>query len=309
MNGVAHNPVMLTAAIEGLAVEPDGFYLDCTFGRGGHSQAILQRMNATGKLLAIDKDATAVTEARTLLDDSRFKIEHSSFSNLYQLVEQCEWMGKVSGVLMDLGVSSPQLDVAERGFSFLREGALDMRMNTATGETAADWLAKAVETDIVRVLKVYGEERFARRIARSIVQSRVLNPIVTTGQLARLVQQAIPVPDRHKHPATRTFQAIRIHINQELDELEQGLAQVVQVLKPGGRLVVIAFHSLEDRIVKRFIRKEARGGVIPKSLPMAAPAFEPRLKRIGKAQRASEDEVTQNPRARSAILRVAQRLG
>lgn len=303
-----HIPVLLTQAIEGLAVEPEGIYLDCTFGRGGHSQAILQQLSTNGKLLAIDQDPTAIIEAQALCEDSRFKIEHTRFSDLYQLVERHEWVGEISGILMDLGVSSPQLDIAERGFSFLHEGALDMRMNTTTGETAAEWLSYAAETDIVRVLKVYGEERFARRIARHIVQNRERTPIITTSQLARIVQEAIPVPDRHKHPATRTFQAIRIYINRELEELEQGLAQIVRVLKPRGRLVVIAFHSLEDRIVKRFIRDQARGGVIPKSLPMAPPIFEPRLKKVGKALRASEYEVAQNPRARSAILRVAQRL-
>lgn len=301
-------PVMLLPALEGLAIEPDGIYLDCTFGRGGHSRAILEQIGENGRLLAIDKDPAAVIDAQQLLKDSRFEIEHGSFTQLHEWVERRGWVGKVNGVLMDLGVSSPQLDVATRGFSFLREGSLDMRMNTSTGITAAEWLAEASEGEIVRVLKVYGEERFARRIARSILETRAENSIVTTRQLAALVQQAIPVHEKHKHPATRTFQAIRIHINQELSELEQGLEQVVQVLKPAGHMVVIAFHSLEDRIVKRFIRDEARGPVIPKSLPMAAPGFEPRLRRMGKALRASEQEVARNPRARSAILRVAQRL-
>ncbi len=249
---------MLAEALEGLAVRPDGFYVDCTFGRGGHSRAILRRLGSSGRLLALDKDPAALVsvEAKMLLKEPRFTLAHGSFAGLAGQVAHRAMLGKVSGVLMDLGVSSPQLDEAERGFSFLRDGPLDMRMDTSQGPTAAQWLEQIEEDELVRVLKMYGEERFARRIARAIVAAR---PVETTRQLAALVEKAVPVKEKHKHPATRSFQAIRIAVNHELDELEQGLAQAMEVLAPGGRLVVISFHSLEDRIVKHFIRRAGTG--------------------------------------------------
>lgn len=271
---------------------------------------ILQQLDKHGRLLAFDKDREAVDsgDAQHLRKDERFEIEYGAFTKLEESVRQRGWCGRVSGVLMDLGVSSPQLDQALRGFSFLKDGPLDMRMDTRTGVSAAEWLALVPEQELIRVLKDYGEERFARRIARAVVERRTKNPIETTRQLAELIERAVPLREKHKHPATRSFQAIRIEINRELEELKEGLMQAVNVLKPSGRLVLITFHSLEDRIVKRFIRAESKGGDFPAGLPVTASVYRPRLKKIGKAQRPTEEEIKANPRARSAVLRVAERL-
>ena len=296
-----HLPVMLTEALEALAVRPDGFYVDCTFGRGGHSEAILRQLGKSGQVLAMDKDLAALdsAEAKTLLEDSRFALVHASFAGLRQQAQRLGMDGKVDGVLMDLGVSSPQLDQAERGFSFLRDGPLDMRMDASQGQTAAEWLAVVEEKELVRVLKTYGEERFARRIARAIVEAR---PIASTRQLAGLIEKVVPLREKHKHPATRSFQAIRIAINRELDELEEGLKKAVDALAPNGRLVVISFHSLEDRIVKHFIREQERGKPVSSRLPLLS-EHQPTLRAVGKAKMPSEEEVRLNARSRSAVPR------
>ncbi|MEN8260956.1 MAG: 16S rRNA (cytosine(1402)-N(4))-methyltransferase RsmH, partial [Pseudomonadota bacterium] len=267
-------------------------------------------LGPAGRLLAFDKDIDAVdcAGALALRRDPRFEIKHGSFAGLEQAALSRGWSGRVAGILMDLGVSSPQLDEPGRGFSFLKDGPLDMRMDTRSGSSAAEWLASVSEHELFRVLKVYGEERFARRIARAVVARRVLAPLVTTRQLAEVIERAVPVKERNRHPATRSFQAIRIAINGELDDLKLGLEQAVNVLTSGGRLVVIAFHSLEDRIVKRFMRSESRGEVFPPDMPVMGSACHPRLKRIGKAQRSGDAEIRRNPRARSAVLRVAERL-
>lgn len=301
---------MLREAVDGLAPAPDGCLVDGTFGRGGHARAVLDRLDGRGRLLALDKDPQAVAspEAVALRDDPRFALEHGSFARLGEFVERCGWTGRVSGVLLDLGVSSPQLDEAGRGFSFLRDGPLDMRMDTSQGPDAAEWLAGATETELARVFRDYGEERHARRVARALVARRAIRPFLTTGDLAEVIAKAVPGREPGKHPATRCFQAIRIAINRELEELETGLRQAVDILAPGGRLVVIAFHSLEDRIVKRYLRDEERGGgPVDVRLPLL-PERTGRLKRIGKAILPGAVEVAGNPRARSAVLRVAERL-
>jgi 16S rRNA (cytosine1402-N4)-methyltransferase len=305
----AHLPVMLVEVLAGLSIDPDGFYVDCTFGRGGHSRGILERLGPKGRLLALDKDQAAVCseEARKLAQDARFRIEHGSYAELQDRLERHHAVGKVWGIVMDLGVSSPQLDEAERGFSFMRDGMLDMRMDVSRGVTAAEWLSSVAEGELARILRVYGEERYARRIARAIVEAREQGPIVTTRQLAELIERAVPSREKNKHPATRSFQAIRIAVNAELEQLEEALPQAVEALKPGGRLAVISFHSLEDRIVKRFMRDEERGRTSPPNLPLVVERA-PRLKRIGKAQVPSEAEIGANPRARSAVLRVAERV-
>ena len=253
-----------------MAIKKDGIYLDCTFGRGGHSQGILNLLGQDGQLLAFDRDSDAINSdyAQAMLTDQRFKLKHSCFSELESIVKNANLAGKVDGILLDLGVSSPQLDNPERGFSFLRDGPLDMRMDGNAGVSAEQWLASVDEKDLVKVLFDYGEERFARRIARAIVEKRAQSPITTTRQLAELIEDAVPVREKHKHPATRTFQAIRIEINRELDELKAVLQQSARVLRPGGRLVVISFHSLEDRIVKRFIRDESGAKYNPGRLPI-----------------------------------------
>ena len=296
-----------------LEIKPDGIYVDGTFGRGGHAGAIFDRLGKKGRLLAIDKDPQAIAVAKKQFgEDARFKIKRGSFSQLGQLVQKSGWLqaGGVNGVLLDLGVSSPQLDDPNRGFSFRQDGDLDMRMDPDAGQSAADWLAKADEYDIRKVLFEYGEERFAKRIVRSIVKSREEAPIHTTGQLAALIREAIPAKyhEKGKDPATRSFQAIRIYINDELNDVKTCLPQALDVLSPGGRLAVISFHSLEDRIVKRFMRDEARGDEFPPDLPVPQSALTPRIKLVGKPIRASEQEVAENPRARSAVLRVAERL-
>ena len=307
-----HLPVMLAEVIQALAIKGNGIYLDCTFGRGGHSREILQQLGAAGRLLALDQDLDAINSsyAGVLSKDPRFELIHARFSELGKIAEIKGLEGKIDGVLLDLGVSSPQLDNPERGFSFLKDGPLDMRMDANAGISAAQWLEQVSEEDLVRVLFKYGEERFARRIARAIIQRRSEASILTTRQLAELIENAVPVREKHKHPATRSFQAIRIEINRELGELEVVLNQAVQILKPGGRLVVIAFHSLEDRIVKRFIRDESRGKYRPGKLPVQEKDIDHgRLKKMGKALRSGRLEREQNPRSRSAVLRIAEKAG
>lgn len=304
-----HQPVLLAEVLTGLSIKPDGIYVDGTFGRGGHAGAILAVLGPEGRLLAMDRDPQAIRSAEQQFgDDPRFEIEQGAFTMLSNMIAQRQLQGRVNGLLLDLGVSSPQLDDASRGFSFSEDGPLDMRMDPASGISAAKWLETASESEISRVLKTFGEERFSRRIARSIVATRQETPLQTTRQLAGLVAAAVPMREKNKHPATRSFQAIRIFINSELDEIAAVLDQVIEVLAPQGRLAVISFHSLEDRIVKRFIRDEYRGEQAPPEFPLAGMDYVPRLKPVGKAIRASEAELNDNPRARSAVLRVAERL-
>ncbi|MCR6650623.1 MAG: 16S rRNA (cytosine(1402)-N(4))-methyltransferase RsmH [Cellvibrionaceae bacterium] len=301
--------VLLKESVEALVHDSAGFYIDGTFGRGGHSRAILQRLGEEGRLLAFDKDPQAIAAGRELEGvDTRFAIVHESFSVLADEVERRGVAGRVAGILLDLGVSSPQLDQAERGFSFMQDGPLDMRMDTSRGMSAADWVNSAKEEEIARVLFEYGEERFSRRMARAIVARRQQTPFTRTRELAEVITAANPKWQRDKHPATRAFQAIRIEVNNELRDLEQALATAVAVLQPGGRLVVISFHSLEDRIVKRFVKQEARGQVFPKWLPVTQDQIAHSLRIIGKTVKASEEELQLNIRSRSAIMRVAEKL-
>lgn len=292
-----------------LNIRSSGVYVDATFGRGGHATAILQRLDENGRLLALDRDPEAVAAARQrFAAEPRFTIEHAAFADLYAIVETQGLAGRVDGLLLDLGVSSPQLDEAGRGFSFRLDGPLDMRMDPTTGISVAEWLAQAAEGDIADVLRDYGEERYARRIARAIVAARRQVPIETTAQLAAVIRAANPAWEKGKDPATRSFQALRIHINRELEQLEQCLARVVDILAVGGRLAVISFHSLEDRLVKRFMRRESQGQALPRGLPVTGRQQGIRLRRIGAAQRASAREIDENPRSRSAVLRVAEKL-
>ncbi|MGJ8690269.1 MAG: 16S rRNA (cytosine(1402)-N(4))-methyltransferase RsmH [Gammaproteobacteria bacterium] len=305
----SHETVMLAPAVEALIGDKSGFYVDGTFGRGGHSKLILSTLNADGHLLGIDKDPEAIATAQQEFGtDSRFEIAQGSFAMLAELVEAAGKAGKVDGILLDLGVSSPQLNEAQRGFSFMQDGPLDMRMNPDEGQSAAQWVAEAEEQEIADVIYRYGEERFSRRMARAIVEYRKETPITTTLQLAEIVKQANPAWEKHKHPATRAFQAIRIHINRELEDLQSVLTQALEVLGVGGRLVVISFHSLEDRIVKQFIAKEARGDDFPPGVPVQFADLNPRLKKIGKAVKADTDEVAGNQRSRSAIMRIAEKI-
>lgn len=304
-----HRPVLLEEALAGLAVQEDGIYVDATFGRGGHSAAILERLGPEGRLIALDQDPQAQAVAsRRFGDEPRFQFLRGSFADLSALLEGCGVVGQVRGLLLDLGVSSPQLDDATRGFSFMNDGPLDMRMDPDRGESAAQWLAHAGEAEIAKVLRELGEERFARRIARRLVEAREEAPVERTGRLAELISEAVPRHERHKHPATRSFQAIRLHVNQELESLDACLAQIPRVLASGGRLAVISFHSLEDRRVKRFIRRQVEGEPVPRDLPVRDLPPGRTLRHIGKAQRAGEAELAVNPRARSAVLRVAERL-
>jgi 16S rRNA (cytosine1402-N4)-methyltransferase len=304
-----HETVLLEAAVAALLVSDTGFYVDGTFGRGGHSRRILQRLQPQGRLLAIDKDPEAIRVARGELGtDERFEVVQGSFSRLAELVAAAGMTGAVSGVLLDLGVSSPQLDEAQRGFSFSQDGPLDMRMNPEEGQSAAQWLASASEEEIADVIYRYGEERFSRRMARAVVEQRKLQPITTTLQLAEIIKQANPAWEKHKHPATRAFQGIRIHINRELEDLQSVLKQALDVLCIGGRLVVISFHSLEDRIVKQFISEQAKGDDYPVGVPVQYVDLNPRMKKIGKPVKADDEEVNLNPRSRSAIMRVAEKI-
>jgi len=303
-----HQTVLLREAVEALVTHPDGFYVDGTFGRGGHSRYLLECLNEDGRVLAVDKDQAAQAAAQQLIgSEPRFAFFHGSFA---QLPHQLRRMGidAVDGILLDLGVSSPQLDDGERGFSFMHDGPLDMRMDTSCGETAAEWLSHADLQDITAVLKDYGEERFARRIASAIIATRETSPIETTGQLARVVSEANPRWERHKHPATRSFQAIRIKVNREIEDLQQLLSGALDMLRVGGRLVVISFHSLEDRLVKRYMRDMARGDALPRGVPVTDGALNRRMRLVGKAIKASDKEVADNVRARSAVMRVAEKI-
>jgi 16S rRNA (cytosine1402-N4)-methyltransferase len=304
----AHVPVLAREVVAALAIQPDGTYVDGTFGRGGHSRLILQGLSPRGRLIALDRDPAAI-EAGKGLADSRLTLARAPFSDLARVLDGLG-VDRVDGILLDLGVSSPQVDEAVRGFSFRLDGPLDMRMDPQSGISAAAWIAAADENDMMEVFRRYGEERFARQIAHAIAQARKTTPILATGQLAQIVAGAVRRREPGQHPATRTFQAIRIHLNRELEELEAVLPLCVQRLKPGGRLAVISFHSLEDRIVKRFMRDEERGPELPRGLPVRAVDIpQGRLQRVGKALRAGEAEVASNPRARSAVLRVALRTG
>jgi 16S rRNA (cytosine1402-N4)-methyltransferase len=305
-----HVSVLLQESVDALAISADGIYLDATFGRGGHTRAILAKLSATGRVIALDRDPTAIAAAQSLLADPRFQIIHTPFSQLGEVLAEQQLLGQLDGILFDLGVSSPQLDDAERGFSFMREGPLDMRMDTSRGPTAADFLNSASADEIAFVLREYGEERFAWRIAQAVVAQRAEQPLRTTRELAELISKAVPFKDKHKHPATRSFQGIRIHINGELDEIEQALEAAVAGLKPSGRLVVISFHSLEDRLVKRFMRGKSQAKALPKGMPLRNDQIErsETLQLIGKAIMPSAAEIQANPRCRSSVLRIAARL-
>lgn len=304
-----HLPVLLNEVITQLAIKPTGIYVDATFGRGGHAQAILNRLGPTGALMAMDKDPEAIAYACQLFaGESRFKIRQGSFSDLKSFLMDEGCYGKVDGILMDLGVSSPQLDDAERGFSFIREGKLDMRMDISQGMDAATWLANISETHLAKVLWEFGEERFSRRIAKAIVNARLEKPILTTTQLADIIAKAHPKWEKGKNPATRSFQAIRIAINHELEDLVTGLQQSFDSLKTEGRLLVISFHSLEDRIVKHFIQDHESGERFPAKLPIKQTQVQPKMKRVGSAIKPSAQEIAENPRSRSAVLRIAEKL-
>ncbi|MFW0699561.1 16S rRNA (cytosine(1402)-N(4))-methyltransferase RsmH [Pantoea sp.] len=304
-----HTTVLLDEAVNGLNIREDGIYIDGTFGRGGHSRLILSQLGEKGKLIAIDRDPQAIAAAAEITDP-RFSIIHGPFSALAEYVSERELVGKIDGILLDLGVSSPQLDDAERGFSFMRDGPLDMRMDPSRGHSAAEWLLHAEEADIAFVLKTYGEERFAKRIARAIVERNREQPMTRTRELAEVISIAMPVKDKFKHPATRSFQAIRIWINSELEEIDIALKGAVEVLAPQGRLSVISFHSLEDRLVKRFMRDQSRGPQVPPGIPMTEHQLRAlggrELKLLGKMS-PGDAEVSENPRARSSVLRIAEK--
>ncbi len=305
-----HISVLLNEAVDGLAIEAEGCFIDCTFGRGGHSTLILSKLNDNGRLIAIDRDPTAIAAAEKFKDDPRFLIEHQGFAALADIVEKHQLTGKVDGILLDLGVSSPQLDEAERGFSFMKDGPLDMRMDTSKGQTAAQWLAVADVEDITWVLRTFGEEKHAWRIANAIVDSREESPLTRTSQLAKLIKNTAPQREIKKHPATRSFQAIRMYINSELEQIEKVLAASLEVLKPGGRLVVISFHSLEDRLVKQFMKKHSQAKKVPRGLPISESELNKgkKLALVGKKLKPSKTEVEQNVRSRSSVLRIAERL-
>ncbi|MCP5205671.1 MAG: 16S rRNA (cytosine(1402)-N(4))-methyltransferase RsmH [Hahellaceae bacterium] len=305
---MSHETVLLEEAADALVTSLDGKYVDGTFGRGGHTRRVLSVLSAEALVLGVDKDPQAIAEAKALeAVDARFQIHHGGFDGLQRYIQQLGWE-RVDGVLLDLGVSSPQLDQAERGFSFMQDGPLDMRMDSSSGMTAAEWLADADEDEIVWVLKEYGEERFAKRMARAVVKARQEAPIETTAQLSKLIAEAHPAWEKGKNPATRAFQAIRIKVNDELGGLQRALTQAVDVLAVGGRLVVISFHSLEDRIVKRFMRDLVKGPVIPRGVPVMHKEVESKYKVIGKAVKPGAAEIDRNPRARSAVMRVIERV-
>lgn len=308
MSGAGHVPVLLGPVLDGLAIRQDGNYVDGTFGRGGHSGAILGRLGSTGRLLAIDRDPAAVASVpEAWSDDPRFELIRGEIAQLETVIEQRELEGRIDGILFDLGVSSPQLDAAERGFSFLRDGPLDMRMDPGSGQSAAEFIATVDEKTLKRVLATYGEERLAGPVARAIVTARERAPITRTSELADVVTTALPRRRDKIHPATKTFQAIRIFVNRELEQLEAALRQSLNVLRKGGRLCVISFHSLEDRIVKRFVREQSREPEQYRGLPSVPAAWQPKLAPVGKPVTADADEIARNPRARSARLRVAER--
>ncbi|CAM3289929.1 16S rRNA (cytosine(1402)-N(4))-methyltransferase [Pseudomonas floridensis] len=310
-SGFTHITVLLEEAVEALALRADGCYMDGTFGRGGHSRLILSRLGPDGRLLGFDKDPQAIATGQTLAaEDGRFVIVQRSFAELGSEAQERGLAGKVSGILLDLGVSSPQLDDPERGFSFMNDGPLDMRMDPTRGVSAAEFIATAPAEEIARVFKEYGEERFAKRMANAVVQRREIQPFERTADLAEVLKVANPAWEKGKNPATRAFQGLRIHVNNELGDLEAGLEAALDALEVGGRLVVISFHSLEDRIVKLFMRKLAKGEAdnMPRNLPIQFKAFEPKIKIHGKAQFASDTETKANPRSRSAVMRVAEKL-
>lgn len=304
-----HTTVLLDEAVNGLNIREDGIYIDGTFGRGGHSRLILSQLGEKGRLIAIDRDPQAIAAAAEITDP-RFSIIHGPFSALADYAAERDLVGKIDGILLDLGVSSPQLDDAERGFSFMRDGPLDMRMDPSRGHSAAEWLLHAEEADIAFVLKTYGEERFSKRIARAIVERNREQPMTRTRELAEVISVAMPVKDKFKHPATRSFQAIRIWINSELEEIDIALKGAVEVLAPQGRLSVISFHSLEDRLVKRFMRDQSRGPQVPAGIPMTEQQLRAlggrELKLLGKMS-PGDAEVSENPRARSSVLRIAEK--
>ena len=311
-NGAGHVPVLTDEALEGLRIEPDGRYVDATYGRGGHSRRLLGRLGPAGRLAAIDRDPEAIADARErFAGDPRFSALRGNFERLGELLatlpDGALWHGATDGLVVDLGVSSPQLDTPGRGFGFSRDGALDMRMDPDGGSSAAEWLAEVGESELAEVLRDFGEERYARRIARAIVEARAAGPLTRTAELAEVVKRAHPRWERHHHPATRTFQAIRIRVNGELDALRALLEQAALLLREGGRLVVISFHSLEDRIVKRALRRPPPDPSVPRHLPPPPAAAHP-WRALGKARRASAAELARNPRARSATLRVAERV-
>jgi 16S rRNA (cytosine1402-N4)-methyltransferase len=305
--GTAHVTVLLEEAVDALAITAGGTYIDATFGRGGHSRRILAALGVGGQLLAMDRDPAAIAAGQAV-NDPRFRLVHGAFG---ELAEAARGAGMVAadGILFDIGVSSPQIDEGERGFSFRHDAPLDMRMDTTQGETAAEWLARADTREITEVIRNYGEERFAFQIAKKVVAARLAQPVVTTGQFAAIVRAAVRTREPGQDAATRSFQALRIHINQELGQLEVALPQALELLKPGGRLVVISFHSLEDRIVKNFMREQSSADVLPKNLPLRADQLpKPKLRLVGKAMKPSAAEIEANPRARSAVLRVAEKL-
>ncbi|MGH8492397.1 MAG: 16S rRNA (cytosine(1402)-N(4))-methyltransferase RsmH [Moraxellaceae bacterium] len=315
MNTFVHQTVLLDEAVvsvlgaHDVAHETAGLYIDATFGRGGHTRHLLAKLGANARVLGFDKDPQAIAAGKLLAaEDARFGIVHESFADILSVLRERGLVGAVDGVLADLGVSSPQLDDAERGFSFMNDGPLDMRMDSSRGKSAAEWIADVAEDELARVMFEFGEERHSRRIARAIVKARAEKPITRTKELAEIVAAAHPAWEKHKHPATRAFQAIRIEINNELGDIQKFLRDALAVLKPGGRLAVISFHSLEDRLVKQFFQKEAKGDDFPPGLPITVDMLKPRLKIIGKAIDPSDAEVAANPRARSARLRVAAKI-
>lgn len=309
MTTLQHLTVLCAETVNAVLGDRSGCYIDATFGRGGHTRLLLEQLAPDARVIGFDKDPEAIAEGNRLAAaDARFSIVHDSFAALGAHVESLGLSGKIAGILADLGVSSPQIDDAERGFSFMNDGPLDMRMDTTRGQSAATWLASVSEADLADVLKTYGEERFARRIARALVAARAQAPITRTKQLADIVAVAHPAWEKHKNPATRSFQAIRIAVNRELGDLEDLLEQSLRALAPGGRLAVISFHSLEDRLVKQFIQREVDGDDFPPGLPVTWQQMNPQLKKVGKAIAPSVEEINANPRARSAHLRVAQRL-
>ena len=305
--GSTHVTVLLDEAVDSLAIKADGIYMDATFGRGGHSRRILSKLNEKGRLVAVDRDLNAIA-AGAEIKDSRFQLVHRAFGEIAEAAAEAG-VQNVDGILFDVGVSSPQIDDGERGFSFRHNAPLDMRMDTTQGETAAEWLARAEIKEITEVIRNYGEERFAFQIAKKVVVARLEQPIVTTGQFASLVRSTVRTREPGQDPATRSFQALRIHINQELRQLEVALPQALELLKPGGRLVVISFHSLEDRIVKTFMRDQSTADDLPKGLPLRADQLpKPKLRLIGKMSKPTAAEIAANPRARSAVMRVAEKL-
>lgn len=301
-------PVLLEPALDALRIRADGIYVDGTYGRGGHSTGVLARLGKEGRLVVMDRDPQAVADAQArFAGEARVTVRQANFAAIGDVIEELGLRGRVSGLLLDIGVSSPQLDVPERGFSFQHDGPLDMRMDPGSGLSLGDWLAGAEGDEIARVIREFGEERHARRIARAIVTARQSAPIQTTAELAGVISRAVPGPPTPRHPATRSFQAFRIHINDELGALEQALEAAIEVLAPGGRLVVISFHSLEDRLVKQHFVRAARPPAASRRLPAVEP-FRPKLKLIGRLVRPDEAELQRNPRARSARMRVAEKL-